>query len=88
MINVEERDIDGNLISEINFTFDQKRCNINLDESVISLDGSFGGRGERPSSVHCTSNISSTGIGTKKSDSYFTLIGLHNTSGKIGSLHL
>ena len=86
--DVEERDSNGNLISEITFKLDRKRLIINLDELAISLDGNSGGRGGRPSAVPCTRNISRTGTGTNKSDSSFTVIGAHNTVSEIGPFHL
>jgi len=45
----EERNVDGNLISEVTFSEEQKEQIINLDETKISEDGSDGGIGGRPS---------------------------------------
>jgi hypothetical protein len=71
---VEEYDEEGNLISEVTFTEEQKRRIFNIDETKISLDGSDGGVGGRPASTLTIKNAQRTGTATSKSSTACTMV--------------
>jgi len=83
----EERDVDGNLISEVTFSEEQKERIINLDETKISEDGSDGGIGGRPSMI-ISSAGPRTGTAVNKSCNSSTLIGAVTARGSVLPPHI
>jgi hypothetical protein len=69
-----ELDEDGEVISEITISKEQKRRIVNMDETKICLDGSDGREGGRPASIIAVKGAVRVGTGTSKSGTSCTLI--------------
>jgi len=83
----EERDVDGNLISEVTFSEEQKEQIINLDQTKISEDRSDGGIDGRPS-MNISSDGPRTGTAVNKSCNSSTLIGTVTVCGSVLPPHI